>query len=77
MRTSKHRSPAIFSVGDYKEGSYVTKGQLLFDIDPHPFQAALDRAKGQLAQTEAELIQDETSETGSITQVDQPQTADA
>jgi RND family efflux transporter MFP subunit len=44
---------------DYKEGSYVTKGQLLFDIDPRPFQAVLDQAKGQLAQAEAELVQDE------------------
>lgn len=33
---------------DYKEGSYVRKGQLLFTIDPRPFQAALDHAKGQL-----------------------------
>ena len=30
---------------DYKEGSFVTKGQLLFEIDPRPFQAALDRPK--------------------------------
>ena len=44
---------------DYKEGSYVSKGQLLFEIDPRPFQAALDQAKGQLAQAEAELVQDE------------------
>jgi RND family efflux transporter MFP subunit len=43
---------------DYKEGSYVTKGQLLFEIDPRPFQAALDQAKGQLAQAEAQLTQD-------------------
>ena len=41
------------------EGSYVTKGQLLFEIDPRPFQAALDQAKGQLAQAEAQLAQDE------------------
>jgi multidrug efflux pump subunit AcrA (membrane-fusion protein) len=27
---------------DYKEGSYVRKGQLLFEIDPRPFKAALD-----------------------------------
>src|SRR6266436_1022457 len=27
---------------DYKEGSFVKKGQLLFEIDPRPFQAALD-----------------------------------
>jgi len=44
---------------DYKEGSYVTKGQLLFQIDPRPFQAALDQAKGQLAQAQAQLVQDE------------------
>src|ERR1700752_5149837 len=35
---------------DYKEGSFVKKGQLLFEIDPRPFQAALDQAQGQLAQ---------------------------
>jgi membrane fusion protein (multidrug efflux system) len=44
---------------DYKEGSYVRKGQLLFQIDPRPFQAALDQAKGQLALAEAQLIQNE------------------
>ena len=43
----------------YKEGSYVKKGQLLFAIDPRPFQAALDQAKGQLAQAQAQLIQDQ------------------
>src|SRR6266404_6293624 len=40
---------------DYKEGSLVSKGQLLFQIDPRPFQAALDRAKGDLAQAQAQL----------------------
>ncbi len=40
---------------NYKEGSVVRKGQVLFDIDPRPFQAALDGAKGQLAQAEAAL----------------------
>src|ERR1700741_223870 len=43
---------------NYKEGSYVTKGQLLFEIDARPFQATLDQAKGQLAQAEAQLAQD-------------------
>lgn len=38
---------------DYHEGSFVRRGQLLFEIDPRPFQAALDQAKGQLAQAEA------------------------
>ena len=32
---------------DYQEGALVKKGQLLFEIDPRPFQAALDQAKGQ------------------------------
>lgn len=40
---------------DYKEGSFVKKGQLLFQIDPRPFQAALDQAEGQLAQAKAQL----------------------
>ena len=33
----------------YQEGAFVKKGQLLFEIDPRPFQAALDQAEGQLA----------------------------
>src|SRR6266496_4628182 len=40
---------------DYKEGSVVRKGQVLFEIDPRPFQAAVDQAKAQLAQAEAQL----------------------
>jgi RND family efflux transporter MFP subunit len=39
---------------DYQEGALVRKGQILFEIDPRPFQAALDQAKGQLAQAEAQ-----------------------
>jgi membrane fusion protein (multidrug efflux system) len=39
----------------YQEGAFVKKGQLLFEIDPRPFQAALDQAKGQLAQATAQL----------------------
>lgn len=42
---------------DYKEGSFVKKGQLLFEIDPRPFQAALDQAQGQLAQFLGQLEQ--------------------
>ena len=37
----------------YQEGAFVKKGQLLFQIDPRPFQAALDQAEGQLAQAKA------------------------
>jgi membrane fusion protein (multidrug efflux system) len=39
----------------YQEGSFVNEGQLLFQIDPRPFQAALDQAQGQLAQAKAAL----------------------
>ena len=39
----------------YQEGSFVRQGQLLFQIDPRPFQAALDQAQGQLAQAKAAL----------------------
>jgi membrane fusion protein (multidrug efflux system) len=40
---------------NYKEGSEVKKGQVLFEIDPRPFQAALEQAKGQLAINEGQL----------------------
>jgi RND family efflux transporter MFP subunit len=40
---------------DYQEGGFVRRGQVLFEIDPRPFQAALDQAKGQLAQAEAQM----------------------
>ncbi|AJB64328.1 efflux RND transporter periplasmic adaptor subunit [Enterobacter cloacae complex sp. IR53043] len=39
------------------EGSLVHKGQLLFQIDPRPFQVALDSAKAQLRQAEAQAFQ--------------------
>jgi len=40
---------------NYKEGSVVKKGQVLFEIDPRPFQAALEQAKGQLAINDGQL----------------------
>src|SRR3989475_1282247 len=40
---------------NYTEGSLVRKGEVLFEIDPRPFVAALDRAKGDLAQAQAQL----------------------
>jgi membrane fusion protein (multidrug efflux system) len=39
----------------YREGSYVQKDQVLFQIDPRTFQATLDQAKAQLAQAQAHL----------------------
>lgn len=40
---------------NYREGSFVHKGDVLFEIDPRPFQAVLDQAKAQLGQAEAQL----------------------
>ena len=42
---------------DYSEGAFVKKGQLLFQIDPRPLQAAADQARGQLAQANGQLAQ--------------------
>jgi len=42
---------------DYREGSFVHKGDVLFEIDPRPFQAVLDQAKGQVAQAQGQLAQ--------------------
>jgi len=39
----------------YTDGAFVKKGQLLFEIDPRTFQAALDQAKGKLANAEGQL----------------------
>jgi membrane fusion protein (multidrug efflux system) len=47
---------------DYREGAFVKKGQLLFEIDPRPFQAALDQAEGQLAQAKATLANAEANQ---------------
>lgn len=40
---------------NYREGSRVQKGQILFEIDPRPFEAALHQAEGQLGQAQAQL----------------------
>lgn len=42
---------------NYTEGSFVHKGQVLFEIDPRPFEAAVDQSKGQLAQANGQLSQ--------------------
>jgi membrane fusion protein (multidrug efflux system) len=42
---------------DYKEGSFVRKGQLLFQIDPRPFEATVVQASGQYEQAKAQLAQ--------------------
>ena len=42
---------------DYDEGTVVHTGQLLFEIDPRPFQAVVDQGEGQLAQANGQLAQ--------------------
>jgi membrane fusion protein (multidrug efflux system) len=41
----------------YKEGSFVRKGEQLFQIDPRPYQAVLDDARAKVKQAEAEVQQ--------------------
>lgn len=45
----------------FEEGADVKAGQVLFQIDPAPFETALARAEGQLAQAEAQLVQAQTT----------------
>ena len=40
---------------NYQNGSFVKKGQLLFQIDPRPFQASLDQARAEVARAQATL----------------------
>ena len=41
----------------YKEGAFVKKGELLFEIDPKPFQAALDQGNAKVLQFEGQVAQ--------------------
>jgi RND family efflux transporter MFP subunit len=47
---------------DYTEGSVVKKGDLLFQIDPRPFEAALAQAKGTLAKDKASQVKSDADE---------------
>src|SRR5947207_609299 len=47
---------------DYTEGSVVKKGDLLFQIDPRPFEAALAQAKGTLAKDKANQVKADADE---------------
>jgi membrane fusion protein (multidrug efflux system) len=47
---------------DYQEGSLVKKGDLLFQIDPRPFEAALAQAKGTLAKDQANQVKADADE---------------
>jgi RND family efflux transporter MFP subunit len=45
---------------NYSEGAFVHKGDVLFEIDPRPFQAIVDQAKGELAKAESQVAQAES-----------------
>ena len=51
---------------DYQEGSVVKKGDLLFQIDPRPFEAALAQAKGTLAKDKANQVKADADEKRAI-----------
>jgi len=46
---------------DYQDGELVKKGQMLFQIDPRPFQATLDQMQGELEKAKASLTRDEAN----------------
>jgi membrane fusion protein (multidrug efflux system) len=48
---------------DYREGSAVHKGDVLFEIDARPFQVALDQTRAQQAQAQAQLLQSQSQVT--------------
>ena len=56
---------------NYTEGSLVKAGDLLFQVDPRPFQAALDQAEAQLLQAESQLSQAKAQVLASQAQVEQ------
>src|SRR5262245_51048932 len=44
---------------NFKEGALVKKGDVLFELDPRPYQALLEQAKAKVKQDEAQLAYDE------------------
>jgi multidrug efflux system membrane fusion protein len=50
------RVSGVVEKADFKEGQIVKKGDLLFELDPRPFQAVLDQAQGQLGKDQAALV---------------------
>src|SRR5262245_58957873 len=70
---------------NFKEGALVKKGDVLFELDPRPYQALLNQAKGKVAQDEAQLTYDEAEHqrnlklvrTGAVSRSDLDKTAAA
>ena len=55
---------------DYKEGDFVHSGQVLFEIDPRTFQAALAQAEAQESQARGQLAQAEAQHTNALANLD-------
>ena len=47
---------------NYREGSPVARNQVLFEIDPRPFQAAVDQAEAQMKEAKGQLAQAEAQQ---------------
>jgi RND family efflux transporter MFP subunit len=70
---------------NFKEGALVKKGDVLFELDPRPYQAVLNQAKAKVAQDEAQFVYDEAEyrrnlnlvRTGAVSQSDLDKTAAA
>ena len=62
---------------DYKEGSVVKKGDLLFQIDPRPFEAALAQAKATLAKDQATQTKTDADEKRAIDLFNKKVTSDS
>jgi membrane fusion protein, multidrug efflux system len=60
---------------DYKEGSLVRTGDLLFEVDPRPFQAIVDQAKAQLNVANAQLTQATADVDAAKAEIDRAQAA--
>src|SRR5207245_5967654 len=70
---------------NFKEGALVKKGDVLFELDPRPYEAMLNQAKAKVAQDEAQLKYDEAEyqrnlnlvRTGAVSRSDLDKTAAA
>src|SRR5262245_23060783 len=70
---------------NFKEGALVKKGEVLFELDPRPYQAVLNQAKAKVTQDEAQLTFDEAEyrrnlnlvRTGAVSRSDLDKTAAA
>jgi len=60
---------------DYREGSFVNTGDLLFEVDPRPFQAIVDQAKAQLNVASAGLTQAKADVDAAKAEIDRAEAA--